>query len=162
MSDKTTFIYWDSDVFLSYINQNPERFATLEAILAQIQESGGRTKILTSVLARIEVAFVASEKELGILSSEAEAQIDAIFTDTNVVELVEVHNDIVVRARRLIREAVTRGWSLKPNDAVHLASAEWAEAREVHTYESKWKRYAEIIGRDICEPYIEQARLPNI
>jgi hypothetical protein len=40
------------------------------------------------------------------------------------VKLVEFHRLIAEDARDLMRIALTKGWSLKPLDAVHLSSAQ--------------------------------------
>ena len=39
--------YWDANVFLSYLNGNPDRVPVIEAILEKIGKSGG-DKIVTS------------------------------------------------------------------------------------------------------------------
>ena len=58
MPDKNT--YWDANPFLSYVNQYPERMATLDALLDTA--AGGGIKIYTSAISQVEVAFAASEQ----------------------------------------------------------------------------------------------------
>jgi hypothetical protein len=63
-------------------------------------------------------------------------------------------------ARDLMREAIaaSRGvWSLKPLDAVHLATAQWLDASHpisgFHTYDTSLKKYANLLGGiPIVEP----------
>ena len=38
---------------------------------------------------------------------------------------VEFHQGIAQIAKALIREALIQGWSLRPADAIHLATAKW-------------------------------------
>jgi len=67
-----------------------------------------------------------------------------------------------------MRDSVTRGWSLKPMDAIHLATAKWAKDQmglsvdEFQTYDLPLGRYDALLGLQICEPYILQPPLPNI
>ncbi len=53
---ETHFIYWDANVFLSYINNLPDRMPVLDAILEEI-ESSKNDRIVTSVLSKVEVAL---------------------------------------------------------------------------------------------------------
>ena len=58
-----------------------------------------------------------------------------------------------------MRQAMTQGWSLKPADAIHLASAQSLGIEEFYTYDDKLPRYGTMIGCKICEPYIIQLRM---
>ena len=40
-------IYWDSCVFLSYINGDVERLGIIDALLLEVSESKGERKIVT-------------------------------------------------------------------------------------------------------------------
>ncbi len=51
-----TVVYWDSCVFLSYIEGHAERLPMLDAMLAEA--NAGRIEIRTSVVTLTEVAFV--------------------------------------------------------------------------------------------------------
>jgi predicted nucleic acid-binding protein len=158
-NDERVF-YWDSCVFLNVIDASPQHINTLRSFLEEVQNNSDDI-IVTSAIAKVEVAFTSYEKTAGALDPQAEANIDALWNDPSVVELIDFNDDIAVIARDLMREAITRGWSLKPNDAIHLASARWmGNITEFHTYDDLSK-YASLIGCDICEPYILQPRLIN-
>ena len=63
-----------------------------------------------------------------------------------------------------MRDVLTRAWSLKPFDAIHLATAKWlaelaGETIEFHTYSKDLPSYEVITGYTICEPYLVQGRL---
>jgi hypothetical protein len=68
MPGKLQMFYWDSCVFLSYINGDPDRIDTLDAILNDISKSRGEAKVITSILTKVEVAFSATEQSAGALS----------------------------------------------------------------------------------------------
>ena len=52
MPGKLRLLYWDSCVFLSYINADPGRIDTLDTILDEIYKSNGEMKIVTSILTK--------------------------------------------------------------------------------------------------------------
>jgi len=160
MPTDTPPLYWDSSVFLAYINGEQGRLPVIDALLAEIEADDDR-RIFTSTITRVEVAFAAFEAHSATLDPQALSDIDALWDDRSVVEVVELHDDIALSARGLIREAIARGWSLKPLDAVHLATARWLQATEFHTYDASLHKYGQLVGFTIREPYALQGRLPN-
>lgn len=150
--------YWDSNVFLYYLNDDPERVPTLEAILDAISKDD-KTTIVTSVISKVEIAWVASEKENRALDDAQEARIDAFWNDSSVVEFIDFNEEITFIARSLKRRAMARGWSLKTYDAIHLASAEWVQAAEMNTYDEQLFKYSELIGIDVKIPIAAQPKL---
>ena len=161
MPDSSSIVYWDSCVLLSYVNEYPERAPILEALLER--SSVGEIELYTSEISRVEVAFAASEQQRRRLDPEAEQRIDSLWADSNVITSVEYHGVIGQIARDLMREAITRGWSLKPLDAIHLATAQWLSntgivVDEFQTYDNL-SRYAAVVDFSICEPYTPQPRM---
>lgn len=143
-------IYWDSACFLSYLNEEEGRAEILEALLDQAEE--GEFSIVTSMVALAEVAYTASERKGAILSQEDEEAIDALLGNRSAVLLIEFNEGIARRARNLMRDAVSRGWSLRPMDAIHLASAQFAGVRELQTYDDKLVRFGQIVGFAVGPP----------
>lgn len=45
------FIYWDANVFISYLNNDPNRLPVLEAIL-EVIESSKNDRIVTSAISK--------------------------------------------------------------------------------------------------------------
>lgn len=156
MPNKPQFVYWDSCVFLSYINGEPEHLPILDGFFSQVETNPAAPKIITSTISKVEVAYAASEQSPGSPSSEQEAKIDILWADTSVIELVEFNNEIANFARKLIREAMRQSFSLQGMDAIHLASAEWVGVGEFHTYDKKLFKYKNFVSFTICEPYVLQ------
>lgn len=161
MPDSPSIIYWDSCVLLSYVNEYPERIPALEALLER--STSGEIDLYTSEISRVEVAFAASEQKRRRLDPGSEQRIDSLWADSNVIVSVEYHGAIGQVARGLMREAITRGWSLKPLDAIHLATAQWLSntgiaVDEFQTYDNL-SRYAAVVDFSICEPYTPQPRM---
>jgi len=67
--------YWDANVFIYYLNGNPERLPKLDAILDAISRNK-KDKIVTSIFSKVEVAWVASEKNNRSLSQDEESKYD--------------------------------------------------------------------------------------
>ena len=153
------FIYWDANVFLSYLNNDKERIPTLEAILEAV-ESSKIDRIVTSVISKVEVAWVAQEKTNRILTIDEEKRIDEMWENAEIFEMVDFNNDIALKARTLMREGLLHGWKLRTNDAIHLASAQWVGAIELQTYDLKdFQKFSALVGMDIREPHTIQPRL---
>jgi predicted nucleic acid-binding protein len=150
--------YWDTNLFLYYLNNDPERVPTLEAILDGISQ-GNKEKIVTSVITKVEISWIASEKYNRALSAEEEENIDAFLSDASIIELVDFNEEITYIARSLRRRAMERGWSLKTIDAIHLATAEWVGAVEMNTYDDRLFKYNELIGIDVKAPVATQPKL---
>lgn len=161
MADRLRRLYWDSSVFLAYLNDETERVDVIEELFSRAQE--GSVEIVTSVSSITEVAFVATEQAGGVLSEEAAQQIDKLWSDRSAVRLYEFHELVAREARELIRQALANKWSLKPFDAIHLATASRAGVEECHTYDPKWAKFQPLtkIAR-ICEPYVPGGIQPKL
>lgn len=160
MSRPNNRVYWDSCVFVSYLDADPHRIDTIEQIIDDIA-SDNQQVIVTSQLSLVEVAFVETEKVSGVLNQDIVDRIEGLWSDHHVLEIVELNPLVARRARELIRLAITDGRRLKPADAIHLATAEWVAASEFHTYDDKLKGYADMIGMPISAPHVPQPRIPG-
>ena len=153
-------IYWDSCIVIAYFSNDPDKVNILEAVLDDVSKSDGRKKIVTSLVAKVEVSFVTAERTSKHLSEDVEKKIDNFWAEDSVLELIEFHDGIASLSRRIIRDGIPNGWRLKPMDAIHLASAKWLEVTEFHTYNlSDFQRYEKDMGFKICEPYVSQPKM---
>lgn len=154
------FCYCDANIFLSYFNENPHRITTLQAFFEEIQRNDNH-KIVTSIITKVEVAWTETEKYQGKLSHEEKANIDAMWNDASLLEFIEFNDNIAMIARDLMRSAKEQGWvSIRPLDAIHLASAKWVNATDFITYDTKeLTKYSQLIGIKIHEPILKQGRL---
>jgi predicted nucleic acid-binding protein len=155
------FFYWDSCVFLSYINgDDPSRMQNISALLEDAEK--GKLRIATSTLSVAEVAYARQEQDNAILDPIIEAQIDALWTIGGPVTLADVSPLVAESARDLIRLGIPMQpdqWKLKPEDAIHLATAQLLQVDAVHTYDDKWDRYASIIGQPVSRPVASNPQL---
>lgn len=150
-------LYWDSCCFISYLNGDATR-SELRTLMADAQAGG--VLIVTSAISVAEVAYVAPESPGRPLDPDVERRIEDMWRWRQAIRLVEVQAGLAARARALLRHALTNGWERNPRDAIHLASARQVSASTVHTYDQRWDRYAQVIGRNIERPdllYVSQA-----
>lgn len=164
MPEEPRYLYWDSSCFTSLINGDPDRLPVLAGVMAEVAESKGKLRIITSTISVAEVAFSVQERHGRQLDQAIEDQIDGLWRDESVVRLVEFHELIAREARALIRGGVPQGWTgLRAADAIHLATAKFLRAVECHTYERRvWPRYADVIGCPVIEPRARRPFLPGL
>ncbi|MHB8718107.1 MAG: type II toxin-antitoxin system VapC family toxin [Candidatus Dormibacteria bacterium] len=149
MPDDSSY-YWDSCVFLAWINGEPDRVDTVDSLLRDAGK--GSVTIYTSVLTSVEVAFGADEK-LGGLDAEVARKIANLWLPSSPIKVIECHPIIANGAVDLIRDGLHDGWSLKPMDALHLSSAQRQGVTAFHTYDlAKLARFSAAIGMPIEAP----------
>lgn len=153
-------IYWDACVPLSYINGRADRLPQIEALM---QQSGKDCHIITSVLSVTEVAFAKVEQDEKSLDPEVEEKISKLWQVGSPIQLVEFYEVIAVKAQKLMRAAIAKGWNLKPGDAIHLATADHIKkggknVTEFHTYDEGLEKYEELTEArfKICRPTAAQ------
>ncbi len=152
-------IYWDADVWLSYINGEADRLPMLDALLADSSSPKGNIEIYTSEISGVEVAFAKSEQDNKVLDPDVEKQIDELWADRDTPKAIEYHHAIGIQARAMIRLGIEKGWRLKPMDAIHLATAKQCQATEFHTYDKRLLKYSNDIGFPVVEPHVIAPRM---
>lgn len=151
--------YWDTCVFLSAIERVPDRVAVIEKLLDDADER--RIEIFTSTATITEVAFAKFEKDQRALDPDVAARITQFWLPSSPVKLVEFHELIAFAARDLVRLAMPNEWSLKPMDAIHLATARHVGVDAFHTYDSKLNKYKAATGLAIEPPYAPVLPFPD-
>lgn len=162
MSADRRLVYWDACVLIAWLEGNHAVQSVLDSL---VQDAlAGAIELATSNLSIAEVAFVAAERTRGELSVEVEHAIADLWDDDSSITLIEFDNQIAAEARDLIRRGLVESRSLKPADAVHLASAMWAGVSEFHTLEGadRLRRWNGLLGFDVVEPRTERPRLPGL
>jgi predicted nucleic acid-binding protein len=149
--------YWDSCLFLAWINGEPGRSTVIHELLRSAR--AGDLEIVTSVISVTEVAMGAPEKQSGTLSPAALATIDSLWEPPSPIKLVEVHRLIATEARNLMRTATPSALALKPPDAIHLITAQRTACEEFLTYDPKLQKYAGMISLPVREPAVAQMPL---
>ncbi|PKB72507.1 MAG: hypothetical protein BZY75_06620 [SAR202 cluster bacterium Io17-Chloro-G7] len=101
-------IYWDSCVWLRYINESLEDKEVLDTLLRDSSMRYGDIHLITSVIAQTEVAFAAAEQNNQTLDADVEQKIDSLWKDRRAITLVKYFPALALEARGLIRMSVER------------------------------------------------------
>ena len=158
MAEQPKLIYWDADVFLSYINGVTDRLSHLDPLLEQ---SGKDIQIITSTISVVEVAFGKMEQDKRALDEEVEYKINTLWATKSPVKLIEFFPNIAERAKGLMRHSMTQGWSLKPMDAIHLGTAHNQGCAEFHTYDEALSKFSIHLEMSIMKPASGHSKLPR-
>ena len=153
-------IYWESCCWLSYINGIEERYPILDALLADSTSNNGIITIYTSSLSQVEVAFGQIEQDNHALDPNIEEAIDQLWANRDTVKLIDYYEGIGKEARLLMRASISRGFKLRPFDAIHLATAKSMRTiEEFHTYDEKLFKYSDDVGFLITQPHTLKPKL---
>ena len=153
---KTTRIYWDACSWIAVINEEravpqkdgtlENRFSPCESVLNQAKQ--GEFDIVVS-------AFTLAEVCQNRVAKTTQKNILPAFLDHSFILVIPVDKDIGLKAQTLQISGIG---NLKPQDAVHIASAQRANAKEFHTFDSDLLKLDGIISDDngnlikICKP----------
>ena len=107
--------YWDSSVFCSYFNKEKNRTDIVSDLLKDAL--AGKSEILTSSFTLVEVLKLKD----GTPITQSKEQMLEDFFEYPFIKIVNAERGICERARQFV-------WKhgMKPKDAVHMATAEFA------------------------------------
>lgn len=98
MPSKIPRLYWDANVFLSYVDGTPDRLPHIEALFREAEQE--KVEIVTSTASITEVAFGSVEMDQRALAPEIQEKIEGLLVPASPVHLVEVSVLVVEDARR--------------------------------------------------------------
>jgi predicted nucleic acid-binding protein len=116
--------HWDSCIFIDGLRQTAGRFPQISAL--EQEAKGGHLIIFTSTLA---IAEVCKTKDYGDLTEDEHRQIKAYFRH-KFVKVIQVDRIIARNAAEIVRDH-----SLKPPDAIHVATAIRCRCQVLYTYD---------------------------
>lgn len=119
------YVYWDANPFCAVFNKEADRLDACLSVLRAAER--GELKIVSSSITLTEVVRVRGEPRIG---RGEEATLYDFFQNDFLV-FVNVEWFVATQARRLIHDFP----SLKPMDAIHLATALRGKVAEMHTYD---------------------------
>ncbi len=154
-------IYWDACVFISWLS-NEERKPAETSGMEEVARlfDGNKIVLVTSVLSRVETLH-------GLMTEEAQKKYIELLSSPNLDE-IEVHRDIAQLAHEIRSYYKIQGKKTPTTvDAIHIATAMWAKADELHTFDGCGKEPGlltlngdEILkGLKIVTPYVKQPTL---
>lgn len=117
-------VYWDSCVFIAFIQGEDGRADVIERLLRDAEE--GRLQIVTSALTLVEVSRLPDGPPI---TDEDDKRLQSYF-EHRFIHLVELNRFIAGQARRIARQH-----GVPNNDAIHVATAIAAKAQRFFTYD---------------------------
>ncbi len=158
---ESEFIYWDSNVIQSYIEKRAGRWQLLRSLLRASADIAQPIKLVTSTWTVAEVAYFGALESDHALPEAYEAIQD--FWESDVIELIELHELIALKAKDIVRQSHFDQYTIKPKDAVHAASAIFRGVVEFHTYDMQFAaRLREHYGLSAGPPTSLRIRTGNL
>lgn len=135
MPNKPLRVYWDSCVYIDCIQQNPDRHVLLDSIVKQARN--GEIVLVASALVLAEVAKLKDPDA----TREQETKRICRFFENDFIKFRDV-------TRRIAEQAadMTRLHSIKPSDAIHVATALACECISFQTYDGEQGRGGKLIA----------------
>jgi predicted nucleic acid-binding protein len=140
MTKQKRRFYWDSFAFLSVFNKEPGHEKYREVI--RLAERG-EALIITSAIALVEVVKIKGKAAMGPKDEQAIRD----FFEHSYIQVIGVTRNLAEEARKLVWEK-----NLDPKDAVHIATAIFAQVQEIHTTDHKMTRLSGFAEMTIGEP----------
>jgi predicted nucleic acid-binding protein len=125
-------VYWDADAFLGLINAEADKIAECDEVWREAQQ--GIYQITTSTLTVAEVIFMKGTPKL----DPAKRPRVAAFFKASWITLRPVTRGIAELARDIVWDN-----SIKPKDAVHVATAAMDKISEMHSFDGR------LIGKSV-------------
>lgn len=137
--------YWDSDVFLGYLNNEPDKVDGCESVL--VAAENGRLIIVTSALTLAEVLYAKHHKKLPIQMRQT---VEGFFKN-RYISVQNVTRFVAEKARDVVWD-----YGVKPKDAIHVATAVVARLPVINTFDEKLIGLSGKLGDPlikICHPH---------
>lgn len=147
----TSKVYWDSNCFLGWFNGEPDKVKQCQYSIEQAEN--GELLIVTSALTIAEVIRIKGQPRL---SKEKEDVIASFFEH----EYIVIHN-VDRRIAETARHLMWKYTSVKPKDAIHIATSYFQNIAELNTFDNGMLELdGQIILKDrsrklrICHPHL--------
>ena len=124
MASKIPSIYWDACIFIDGLQQIAGRFEHIERI-----EGDAKAGLLRIVTSAVSIAEVVKTGTGDLTPEQDERKVRAYF-DYPFVSVIPVDRPIGKRAA-----AIVRNYTIKPLDAIHVATALRARSEALCTYD---------------------------
>ena len=135
MADEPKAVYWDTDVIIHRLQRTPEHIDILE----YLTDAAERNELLI-VVSTFTIAEVVRAENLPPLTEDEDKLISDYFENDYIVV-----RPLTIPIAKLARE-VARKYGIKPNDAVHVATAIFWKVPILHSYDKKLCNKTDMIG----------------
>lgn len=163
MSGSVPRVYWDTNCFIKYLENDPVWFPMLDTLLHDANRAG-TIMIVTSVLTITELAFTQIERLNRALYPAEEARLDRFWATSPGILQVEFNEAVGRLAREIRRDDIMVHKYRAKNfaDLIHVATARYARATEVNSIDGDVLRYDTRYGLLVRKPFVKLVRLPGV
>lgn len=134
----TRICYWDSSCFLGFLNAEDD---ILQGCLTVLHEAeAGRLRIAVSTVAFAEVVHI---KGFDRLDASKQVAISNFFDHSWLIPV-----DVTLGVARKAQELMWKQGSLRPYDAIHIATALQVSAVVIHSKDTNFVRVAKLCCPD--------------
>lgn len=127
--------YWDSDAFLGYFNNEPDKADACKSVLEAAD--AGKVMLVTSALTLAEVLYAKGHSKLDMSKRELIEQ----FFKSPFLSVQNVRRSIAEGARDIVWDS-----SIRPKDAIHVATALSCKIPVLNTFDQNLLKADESIG----------------
>jgi predicted nucleic acid-binding protein len=127
--------YWDSDVFLGYFNEEPDKYSACEGVLEAAND--GKILIVISALTLAEVLYAKKQPKLPI---DKRAEIESFFKSP-FISVQNVTRKIAEKARDIVWDN-----NIRPKDAIHVATALTYKIPVLNSFDQQLLKYNKALG----------------
>ena len=159
MTNRPSQVYLDANVLIAFVANEQDRAGVVAAVLGDARDK--KIELFTSVLSIAEVAFI-STNLAGVDPLGSEEAIDQLWVPASPINVMEVSTRVAREARGIIRRSKSLTLrTVKPPDAIHLASAVTGQCDRFFTYEDESTRdqWQSLTGLSVTEPFLDEPRL---
>lgn len=154
MPSRIPRVYWDANVFLSYIDGTVDRLPHIEALFREAEQE--KIEIVTSTASITEVAYGSvemDEREPYVLTYKRRFKTCGRRPHLSIWWRLVCSVLVVEDARKIMRAAIPKGTKVpKPMDAIHLSTAIRMEVDVFHSYDKPLREIASRNGLTADEP----------
>jgi len=130
--------YWDSDAFLGYLKEEPDKQPACESVLQAAED--GKILIVTSALTLAEVLYVKGHPKL----PPTKRTIIEQFFKQPYINVQNVTRKISEEARDIVWDN-----NVRPKDAIHVATALSCEVSVLNTFDEQLLKKTNTIGNPV-------------
>lgn len=159
MTNRPSRVYLDANVLIAYVANEQDRAGVVAAVLGDARDE--KIELFTSALSIAEVAYISTDQH-GVDPLGNEEAIDQLWIPASPINVMDVSIRVARDARTIIRQSRSSSTrTVKPADAIHLASATINECDCIFTYERESTRiqWRALIGLSVTEPILDEPRL---
>ncbi len=127
-------VYWDSSVWIALIKGENVKGVDRCVVPRMILEDATDGKV-TIFISRLTIVEVHKKRNYASLTKEEDDRVQAEFFQHEYIKKIDVDSRVAQRARQLAWD-----YSLRPNDAIHVASAIKVNAEILHHWDGDFEK----------------------